>query len=165
MEAYISQIMMLGTDWAPKDWANCDGAVLPVQSNQALAALLGRTYGGDGHSSFGLPDLRGRVPMQYGDYPLGGAGGEETHTLTLNELPAHTHTMEVSSTDAQESSPADHVYAKTASASIYGAGPMDTTLNAQTLGQAGGSQAHTNMQPSLALNFVICVSGNWPPRD
>ena len=168
MDAYIGEIKLLAFDWNPKNWAHCNGAIMSIAQNQALFSLLGTTYGGNGVTTFALPDLRGRGPMHMGQGPgrihkvLGESWGEENLTLTQSELPTHTHAMSVSSLPGTASSPIGAIYA--AQRGGY-AESADVALGSGAVGIAGGSQPHSNMPPYLALNFCICLYGLFPPRD
>ncbi|MFO0819048.1 MAG: tail fiber protein [Pirellulales bacterium] len=173
-DPFIGEIRMFGFGFAPKGWAACDGAILPIRQNPALFSLLGTNFGGDGKSTFGLPDLRGRVPLGgagMGLGMLGEAGGAETVQLTLAQIPSHTHTMAASTTDATlqrvENSmvgvATKSVLAK-ASFNLYGPPGNPQALSPQTIGSVGGQQAHENMQPYLTVNFCIALQGVFPPR-
>jgi microcystin-dependent protein len=166
-DSYLAEIKLVSFGFAPKGWALCDGQTLPINQNQALFSLLGTTYGGDGRTTFKLPDLRGRVPLHFGvGHTLGEASGEQAHTLLTSELPAHTHVVNASSTATGGSaSPSGRFLggANNAYASP-GAGSL-TTLRPDAVGDAGGSQAHLNMQPFLTLNFCICLVGIFPSRN
>jgi microcystin-dependent protein len=147
--------------FAPKGWAQCNGQLLPINQNQALFSLLGTTYGGDGRTNFALPNLQGRVPIHRGaGYTQGQAGGEQVHTLIVGEEPVHTHTAVGTVTAGDAPIPtgnylgaADNFYAPLANA---------TTLHPSTVGNAGGSQPHENMQPYLSLSFCIALQGAFP---
>jgi microcystin-dependent protein len=159
-EPFLSEIRIMCFDFAPKSWAMCNGQLLPINQNQALFALLGTTFGGDGRVNFALPDQRGRVPIHVGSNTLGTKGGEQAHTLTLNEMAQHTHAMQASSTNADVVSPVDNVFAQ--SSQLYGPAANLTTLDPSTNGPVGGSQAHLNMQPFLTLTFCIALQGIFP---
>jgi microcystin-dependent protein len=147
--------------FAPRGWALCDGQLLPINQNQALFSLLGTTFGGDGRVNFGLPDLRGRVPIHVGSsHTLGERGGEQAHTVSVAELPQHVHVMSGSATNADVISPTDNVVAQ--SSQLYGPPAQLTTLDPSTNGSTGGSQAHLNMQPFLTLSFCIALLGIFP---
>ncbi len=163
-EPFLGEIKIVSFNFAPKGWALCNGQLLPISQNQALFSLLGTTYGGDGRTTFALPDLRGRVPFHFGNgHVQGEVGGEEAHTLNLQELPAHAHTPNGSSNGASAASPAGNVWASTA-AGGYSAS-ADTTLNPASVTSTGGGQAHQNMSPFLALNFCIALQGIFPSRN
>lgn len=163
MDPFLGEIRLFSLAYAPKGWAACEGQLLSVQRNTALFSLLGTLYGGDGISTFALPDLRGKVPIYCGtSYIQGKAGGAETHTLLTSEMPYHTHIVNASTKLVDDTSP------ENASWGNFPAGyaaSADTTLNAAAISSAGGSQPHNNMQPYLALTFCIAVQGIYPPRQ
>jgi microcystin-dependent protein len=167
-EPYLAEIRPTSFTFAPKGWALCDGQLMPINQYQALFAILGTTYGGDGIHTFALPDLRGRVPMHRSNaHPLGEVGGEEHHTLTLAELPKHHHTFNASGAAATSSSPAAGTPATPVATSpqMYaGVGEL-TTMHPQAIGAAGGNQPHANQQPSLGINFIIALQGIFPSRN
>ncbi len=161
---FLGEIKIMSFNFAPKGWALCNGQLLPINQNTALFSLLGTTYGGDGRVTFGLPNLQGRVPFHMGNgLTLGAAGGEETHTLSIEELPTHTHAPTGSSLPPSAASPAGNVWASTAGGG-YAASP-DTTLNPASITGTGGSQPHQNMAPFLTLNFCIALQGIFPSRN
>ncbi|PTA68507.1 phage tail protein [Deinococcus arcticus] len=167
-EPFIGTIQICALPFAPRGWATCDGQLLPINQNQALFSILGTTYGGNGQTNFALPDLRGRVPMHWGTQGglpmnLGQAGGQATHTLTLAELPAHSHALGASASAGSTSLPAG---ALLASAPLYAAASSPLTALANTtVGSAGGSQPHPNLPPLSTLNFVIALVGIFPSRN
>ncbi len=164
MEPFLGEIMITSFGFAPQGWATCDGQVMSIQQNQALYALLGTTYGGNGTTTFALPQLQGRVPLgSNATFQLGHAGGEAGHILNTNEIPLHTHSVLASNTDANQPSPQGNVWAKGTDAYQTGAG--NTNMNASAVSCTGGGQAHPNMQPYLVLNFVIAIMGIFPSRD
>jgi microcystin-dependent protein len=163
-EPFIGEIRMLSFNFAPTGWAVCNGQSLPINQNQALFSLLGSTYGGDGMTTFWLPDLRTRMPMhRNGNYPIGQHGGEVSHILTTDELPAHTHRASASSSIATTVSPTGAVWANTGKQS-YSPAP-NGAMDPGTVTATGLSQAHQNMPPFLAITFVIALQGIFPPRD
>ena len=163
-EPFLSEIRVMSFNFAPKGWAMCNGQLLPINQNQALFSLLGTTFGGDGRINFALPDLRGRTPIHVGDaHVLGERSGEQAHTLTLSELPEHTHTLDGSSLDANTNLPANDLFANGANA--YGPPASLTALNPATNTSAGGSQGHPNMQPFLTLTFCIALQGIFPSAN
>jgi microcystin-dependent protein len=167
-EPFLSEIRIMSFGFPPKGWALCDGQLLPINQNQALFSLLGTTYGGDGRVNFGLPNLQGRTPIHMGSgHTLGERGGEQGHTLSISELPTHTHTMQACTlpeTDANASSvAANHLLAAPA-AQLYAPAASLTSLLPATVGNVGGSQAHLNMQPFLVLNFSIALQGIFPSQ-
>ena len=160
-EPFLSEIRLMSFNFAPKGWAMCNGQLLPINQNQALFALLGTTFGGDGRVNFALPDLRGRAPMHVGSgHNLGERAGEENHTLTQAEMPQHTHGVNAAKQDANTNLPAGSLPAIAANA--YAPPSALTTLAAGTVGNVGGSQPHTNQQPYLTLNFCIALQGIFP---
>jgi microcystin-dependent protein len=180
-EPFIGQIMTCGFNFAPVGWALCDGQILAIASNTALFSLLGTTYGGNGQTTFALPDLRGRVPVHQGQgpglssYDLGEVTGTESVTLVSTEIPAHTH-LAASAVNAAASSlaptdtPADSVLTGGGGINIYNAAPDGTTkMNAgmvtTQVQPAGGSQPHNNLQPLLCINFCIALQGVFPSRN
>jgi len=176
-EPFIGQIQTFGFDFAPRGWAFCDGQLLPISENSALFSLLGTTYGGDGRTTFGLPDLRGRVPIHFGQggglthRPLGSRGGAETTTLTVNQMPAHNHDIFVEPGDGDTSSPTGMVLAQALLSNRrdnqYAVLPeaAEDTLDLDAVSVVGGGQAHANMQPFLTINYCIALTGVFPSRN
>lgn len=170
-QPYIGEIRLFAGNFAPAGWEFCDGRLLPIGENEALFTLIGTTYGGDGESTFALPDLRGRLPIHLGQGPglsnrsLGETVGVETVTLGVNQLPAHGHSLFASSNTANATDPAGRVTANAAAVSIYGAGAPNQPLNAQAITQTGGGQAHDNLMPSLCLSFIISLYGIYPTQS
>lgn len=167
-ECYIGEIRMVSFNYAPRGWALCNGQTLPINQNQALFALLGTRFGGDGVTTFRLPDLRGRAPIHSSAVsPAGQMGGAETHTLSVNEMPAHVHSLVASGALATGTSPANALIGKKGrlGRDVYAAPGNLTTFNPGTVSAAGGSQPHENMQPFLALNFAIALTGIFPTRN
>ncbi len=163
-EPFLAEIRIMSFGFAPKGWAFCDGQLLPINQNQALFSLLGTTYGGDGRVNFALPDLRARVPIHVGSsHTLGERAGEQAHTLSVAELPSHTHQTFGSSSNADVVSLTDNVVAQ--SSQLYGPPAQLTGLDPSTNGARGGSQAHQNMQPFLTLSFCIALEGIFPSRN
>jgi microcystin-dependent protein len=170
-DPFIGQVILFAGNFAPRGWAFCDGQLLSISSNSALFSILGTTYGGDGRTTFGLPDLRGRVSMHPGSGPglstrrLGERAGTETYTLNNNEVPAHSHGVAASSGHGDSSSPVDKFPAvSSAGIGIY-ASSKDATMGAGAISPSGGSQAHGNVQPSLGLNYIIALVGVFPSRN
>ena len=166
-EPFLSEIRLMSFVFAPKGWALCNGQLLPINQNQALFSLLGTTFGGDGRVNFALPDLRGRTPIHVGSgHTLGERGGEQAHTLSIAELPTHTHVLSASSSDGNFPTPASgsagNVLASTAPNRVYGTPTNLVALRAGTVANVGGSQAHLNMQPFLTLSFSIALQGIFP---
>ncbi|WP_426756414.1 phage tail protein [Myxococcus sp. Y35] len=172
-EPFIGQIMMFAGNFPPRGWAFCQGQLLSIAQNTALFSILGTTYGGNGQTTFALPDLRGRYPMQPGQGPglsprtLGEQGGSETVTLLANQMPAHNHSLNVSSQQGDTETPVGTVLAADNNATIlnYRAAPIDGTMNPAAIGAAGGSQPHNNMSPFLCINFIIALEGIYPSRN
>ena len=164
-EPFLAEIRIVGFNFAPRGWAFCDGQILPINQNQSLYSLLGTTYGGDGRTSFALPDLRGRSPMHVGEgHRQGQKSGEETHTLAVNELPNHDHVLQASGSDGNNFNPTGLVLAK-ATLPTYVPPANLVDMNPGAVTNVGGSQAHENMQPYLALNFCIALQGLFPSRN
>ncbi len=160
-EPFLSEIRLMSFVFAPKGWALCNGQLLPINQNQALFSLLGTTFGGDGRVNFALPDLRGRVPIHVGSsHSLGERGGEQAHTLSIAELPTHTHVVNATSA-AATTNVATGAYLGVAN-NAYGPPTNLTALAASEVGNVGGSQAHLNMQPFLTLSFCIALQGIFP---
>lgn len=175
MEQFIGQILMFGGNFAPRSWAFCNGQLLSISSNTALFSILGTTYGGDGRTTFGLPDLRGRVPVHAGDGPglpvvkLGQKGGNASVTLNVSEIPAHAHgaTIEaVSPLPRGGVTVADPANAYNAQGGVYAMGKNATmAADSVSVGQTGGGQPHDNMQPYQAVNYIIALQGIFPSRS
>jgi len=156
---------MFGGNFAPLGWALCDGSLLSISENETLFALIGTTYGGDGQTTFALPDLRGRVPMHMGGtFVQGQAAGVETVTLTVAQIPAHSHAMLATNDIPTQTSPQSNVTGQ-AAAKIYRVGNPSVFLNPQALGAIGGSQPHDNVQPFLCVNFIISLFGIFPSQN
>lgn len=161
---YLAEIRMVSFNFPPKGWAFCNGQILPINQNQALFSLLGTTYGGDGITTFALPNLQGRSPVHMGDgIEIGEAGGEQTHTLVTSEMPSHSHPAVGNSGAASSTSPAAHIWAH-ASANAY-ASSANSVMNAAAIAANGGGQPHENMSPFLVVNFVIALQGIFPSRN
>ncbi len=170
-EPFIGEIKMVGFNFAPRGWALADGQLMPISSNSALFTLYGTNYGGDGRSTFALPDLRGRVPIHQGTGPglsqhrIGSRGGAETVTLSANQLPQHSHPLTAYEAAGNKVEPGGHVLAGGGRNTNYSDQTPDTTLNAANVGVAGGNQGHTNMQPYLTINFCVALVGLFPSRS
>jgi microcystin-dependent protein len=163
-EPFLAEIRIMSFGFPPKGWALCDGQLLPINQNQALFSLLGTTYGGDGRVNFGLPDLRSRVPIHMGSgHTLGERGGEQAHTLSISEIPTHTHVANASSTPA-ETNAADNTAYLGVVANTYAPAGNLAAMGPSVIGSVGGSQAHLNMQPFLVLNFSIALQGIFPSQ-
>ena len=162
-EPFLSEIRITSFGFAPNGWALCNGQLLPINQNQALFSLLGTTFGGDGRVNFGLPDLRGRTPIHVGfAHTLGEHGGEQAHTLSIAEIPAHLHVLQGTSDVGTQVIPAGGYLAKAAPANPYSTPTNLTAMNPASTATAGGSQAHLNMQPFLTLSFCIALQGIFP---
>jgi microcystin-dependent protein len=164
---FVGEIRMFGGNFAPQDWAFCDGSLLSIAQNQALFALIGTTYGGDGVQTFALPDLRGRVPVHQGSgFPVGQVGGAEQVTLVAGQLPAHAHTLLASAAPAQATAEPGGSLTAIASAPLYSVpGAQLLAMEAGAVGLAGGSQAHDNVAPFLCVNFIISLFGIFPSQN
>jgi microcystin-dependent protein len=163
-EPFLSEIRIMSFNFAPKGWAMCNGQFLPINQNQALFALLGTTFGGNGQTTFALPDFRGRVPIHVGSgHTLGEKGGEQVHTLTPPEMPTHTHTLNGATTSATAANPANAVLAPVNN--LYHSPTNLATMNPASVSNTGGSQAHQNMQPYLTLTFCIALQGIFPSAN
>jgi len=170
---YIGEIKMFGGTFAIQGWAFCDGSLVGVNQNPPLYQLLGTTYGGDGLATFGLPDLRGRVPIHQGqgaglaNYVIGQQGGAETVTLVANQLPSHTHQAVGTVQGIAASNPANNTWGNGSSVAANSFGPgasANATMNAGSIGMNGGNQAHDNMLPFQVINFIIALEGIFPPQ-
>lgn len=161
-QPYVGEIRMFGGNFAPAGWMFCEGQLLPISENETLFQLIGTTYGGDGESTFALPDLQGRIPIHQGNgFILAETGGAEEITLTVNQIPAHSHPALASSQGASDRSPQGVVLAQALS-SIYINDTPGVNLSASSVGPVGGSQPHTNFQPYLCINFIISLFGIFP---
>ena len=170
-EPFVGEIRMFAGNFAPRGHALCDGQLLAVAQNDALFSLLGTIYGGDGRTTFGLPDLRGRVPIHAGQGPglsnrrLGNKGGLEAVTLAEAHMPAHSHRLQASTDLADPVSPQNAVTAQSALVDAYVEEDASAALHANAIQGAGGSQSHANLQPFLCLNFIIALIGIYPSRS
>jgi len=166
-EPYLSEIRLVSFPFPPRGWAFCNGQLLPINQNQALFALLGTTYGGDGRITFGLPDLRGRTPIHMGGgFTLGQLGGEASHTLTIGELPQHIHPVTATTAGATTGIPGNTVMLATSSgANGYQTPQSLVAMDPGASSMVGGSQPHENQQPYLALAFCIALVGIFPSRN
>ena len=171
MEPLLGQIQAFGFNFAPRGWTFCDGQLLPISQHQALFSLLGTTYGGDGRTTFALPDLRGRVSMQFGqgpglsNYTIGQQGGAETVTLGTTQIPSHTHTAKAANESANSNRATGNALASPET-NIYRENQApDTDMHAGIIGNTGGGQGHTNIQPFLIINWCIALTGTFPSRN
>ena len=185
MEGFIGEIRLFGGNFAPRTWAFCEGQLLPIAQNQALFSIIGTIYGGDGRTTFALPDLRGRVALHPGhgaglsNYQLGQRGGVESVTLNTTQIPAHDHTatpqlqfaQPASTTPSTSPMPGPQVRPGVSQMPAYSNAPADTALaggavsGSVQVGNTGGNQSHENRQPYLALNYIICLQGVFPSRN
>lgn len=175
---YVGQIMIFGGNFVPAGWAQCNGQLLPISEFETLFQLIGTTYGGDGESTFGLPDLRGRAPVHMGQgtglstYVIGQAAGTESVTLTTQQIPTHNHAAQISTSPATSASPGNNILANeaigNAQATCFSYGPFGGTQSAlatATIQITGGSQPHENRQPLLVLNYIISAFGVFPSQN
>lgn len=171
MNPYLGEIRIFSGNFAPKGWAFCNGQLLSIQSNAALFALLGTYYGGNGTSTFALPNLQSRIPIHQGQgqglspYNIGQTGGVENVTLTALQLPRHNHNVNALGLNAGTNKAANGYLADSTSGNIYTTSNPNTTLNFSALTMAGNNLPHANIQPYLCLSFIIAVSGIFPPRN
>lgn len=168
-DPFLSEIRIFSCDFAPKSWAMCNGQLMPINQNQALFSLLGTTYGGDGRVNFALPDLRGRTPIHFGSgFTLGQNGGEQAHTISLNELATHQHQLMASNSNGDAPVPVSaqsNVLAANASALYNPPNHPLIAMNGGSVTNLGGSQPHVNMQPYLVLTFCIALQGIYPSQN
>ncbi|ALQ07625.1 phage tail protein [Pseudoalteromonas sp. Bsw20308] len=174
-ESFIGEIKMMATTFAPRKWAMCNGTIMAVNQNQPLFALIGAQYGGDGRSSFALPDMRGRIPVHFGqgpglqNYPLTAKVGVEDVTLQTSQIPSHTHSLQASKNSANASTAISNVLAKSPQSELaYLNGAVTgevQKMSESAVRTAGGNASHNNMMPYLAIHFVICLQGIFPSRN
>jgi microcystin-dependent protein len=165
-EPFLAEIRIFSFNFPPKGWASCNGQLMPINQNQALFSLLGTTYGGNGQTTFALPNLQGSVPFHVGSgLSLGQVAGEINHTLLQSEMPAHTHVATASSNTADQVDPANHYWAKGIASAYADAAAINNAMAAAAIPAVGGSQAHNNMSPYLVLNFCIALQGIFPSRN
>ena len=173
MDGTIGEIRMFGGNFAPRNWALCEGQLLSISNYQALFSILGTTFGGDGRTTFALPDLRGRVPLGPGSgpglstYQLGAKSGSEKVTLTVDQMPSHNHAVGCTSENGDQDNPTGHRPAAeaVAGASVWGDQAANGTMAADMVQNTGGNHGHENRQPYLAVNFIICLVGIFPSRS
>ena len=169
MEPFLGQIQPFAFNFPPRGWATCDGQLLQISGNQALFALLGTTYGGDGQTTFALPDLRGRTALHLGQGPgltnrqIGQRSGAENVTLNVSQIPSHTHTLRAREELANSNKPENHVLS--AGEQIYETGAADVNMGSSSIQNTGGGGAHNNMQPFLVINWCIALTGTFPSRN
>lgn len=162
-QPYVGEIRMFAGNFAPAGWMFCEGQLLPISEYETLFNLIGTTYGGDGQSTFALPDLRGRIPLHQGNgFVLAETGGAEEITLTVSQIPAHTHPYLASTNVAQDTSPQNKVVGQSGSALLYIQDVTDSNMSPTAVSSVGGSQPHTNFQPYLCVDFIISLFGIFP---
>ena len=162
-QPYIGEIRMFAGNFAPNGWMFCSGQLLPISENDVLFQLIGTTYGGDGQSTFNLPNLQSRVPIHMGNgFILAETGGVEEVTLTTNQIPSHTHPMVATGNPANAASPTNAILGTSSQVTMYFGDPPSQNMNLQDIGLIGGSQPHTNLQPYLGINFIISLFGIFP---
>ncbi len=170
-EPFVGEIRMFAGNFAPRGWAFCDGQLLAVSQNDALFSLLGTIYGGDGRTTFGLPDCRGRLPIHAGAGPglsqrrLGAKAGSETVTLTVNQMPSHTHPMNATTATGTDNNPGGKLTAESPSVDVYFEGDPTVSMSTNAITNTGGSRAHTNLMPFLCIHFIIALFGIYPSRN
>jgi len=164
-QPFLGEVKLVSWNFPPKGWALCNGQLLPINQNQALFSILGTMYGGNGQTTFALPDLRGRAAIHQGSgFNIGQNGGEEFHTLVTGEMPSHNHTVKASDTQGDKNTLQGDILAREVGVP-YGAFGSTTNLNTTTVTNVGGSQPHENRQPFLVVNFVIALQGIFPSRN
>jgi microcystin-dependent protein len=162
-QPYVGEIRMFAGNFPPLGWMFCEGQQLPISEYETLFQLIGTSYGGDGQSTFALPDLRGRVPIHQGSgFVLAETGGVEEVTLTTQQIPAHTHALLATTAVGTTPSPTGNVLAASGSSNVYRPAPAASAMSAQSVGATGGSQPHTNMQPYLCISHIISLFGIFP---
>lgn len=175
MDSYVGDIRLFAGNYAPRGWLLCNGAVLNISEYDTLFTLIGTAYGGDGQNTFALPDLRGRVPVGQGTGPgltprvLSQVYGSESVTLSTAQLPQHTHALNATAATATSAKPEGMLLAQTGADNLYGplpsSGPLPETMTASTVSAAGGNQAHANIMPTMAMNYIIAYVGIFPSRN
>jgi microcystin-dependent protein len=165
-EPFLGEIKIISWNYPPKGWAFCNGQFLPINQNQPLFALLGTMYGGNGQTTFALPDFRGKIPMHVGDgYNQGQTAGQYAHTVTLQEMPQHLHFLQATNNVGTTPNPDGTVILSKSVANSYGTATNLVAMNPAIVGNVGGSQPHENKQPYLVLNFIIALQGIFPSRN
>ena len=162
-QPYVGEIRMFAGSFAPAGWMFCEGQLLSIAENETLFQLVGTTYGGDGQTTFALPDLRGRIPVLQGNgFTLAQTGGSETVALSAQQIPAHSHQLIASANKAQQDAPATNTLAQPKASNLYGVVAPDAAMASQGISATGASQAHGNMQPYLCISFIISLFGIFP---
>jgi microcystin-dependent protein len=165
-QPYVGELRIFAGNFAPSGWMFCEGQLLPISENNTLFALIGTTYGGDGQSTFALPDLRGRLPLHQGNgHILAETGGAEEVTLSINQIPSHSHPMIGSSGNGSQSNPQNNVLASSTLVKLYSGEAADTAMAPTSITSVGGSQPHTNFQPYLCVNYIISLFGIFPSQN
>jgi microcystin-dependent protein len=165
-EPFMAEIKIISWNFAPKGWAFCNGQQLPINQNQALFSLLGTTYGGNGQTTFALPNLQGRTPIhESNSHTLGEAAGQSAHTVSQSEMPTHQHLLQASSVNGNTVIPTTGLLARSLNELYQARGGNLTTMDPTSVSAVGGSQPHINMQPYLVLNFIIALQGIFPSRN
>jgi len=165
-QPYVGEIRMFAGNFAPAGWLFCEGQLLPISEYETLFNLIGTSYGGDGQSTFALPDLRGRLPIhQGGGFTLAQTGGVETVTLTANQIPSHTHAFQVATNAANTPNPANNYLAESSQVSAFFGDNPSINMNANAVSSVGGNQSHSNLQPYLCVDFIISLFGIYPPQS
>ena len=171
MDPFVAEIRIMANNFAPTGWAFCAGQLLPISQNTALFSLVGTYYGGDGKSTFGLPDMQGSAPMFWGQGPglsdrfIGEIGGVQSVTLLQSEIPSHNHNVLTAGDPGDTNKPTNNAIARSSGASVYGTAGSTVTMSPNTIAPAGSSFPHNNMQPYITMNFVIALQGVFPPRN
>jgi len=170
-EPFVGEIRMFAGNFAPRGWAFCDGQLLAVSQNDALFSLFGTIYGGDGRTTFGLPDLRGRIPIHAGSGPglsprrLGAKGGTEKETLTVNQLSSHSHPLNATTSSGTDNNPSGKVTGESPSVDLYFEGDRNVSMATSAITSVGGSRSHTNLAPFLCIHFIVALFGIYPSRQ
>lgn len=169
-QPFIGEVRMFGGNFAPRGWAFCNGQLLPISGNDTLFALIGTTYGGDGQNTFALPNLQGRLPMHMGNgggtsVVIGETGGTEAVTVTVSQMPLHTHPLQASTASGTSAAPANNVLAGSSAVKVYKTGTPVNALAPQAITNTVGSQPHSNIQPYQCINFIIALEGIFPSRN
>ncbi len=164
-QPYVGEIRMFAGNFAPAGWMFCDGSLLPISEYETLFNLIGTTYGGDGQSTFALPDLRGRLPIHQGDgFTLAETGGAESITLTVNQIAAHSHALRATTNPGNQANPGGNVTAQNTLVQLYVEDVPTVNMGANAIGTTGGSQPHNNFQPYLCISFIISLFGIFPSQ-